>query len=271
MSNHRLSRNHLFIRLSPEAAAIILGGLKTIAAVLQSQTANWLLGHQPQARHEPPDVSNGIQRCVQQLIAVFSTLSSCRSGGRLRGATSFQLASCAFAVRFVSRRVRKGRQQAPVANFEIRCRRLLKRLEAARKRSKRAEIRQFGQQAYRQQTRHWKTFLRLIKKYLVERLTSRKPRSYADVWRRRNRIQLERFMQLTTEELGRRGEILPPETVLRKYVRLAVRYVRRGRTMFGVRTLLDNDGFAANHLADFVTIRWKKLTERKDRNNEFGT
>ena len=55
-----------------------------------------------------------------------------------------------------------------------------------------------------------------------------------------------------------RKKRIPTEAELRKMVRLAVRYIRRGRTGFVIRDLLNNRRFAAEHLANFVTARMEK-------------
>jgi hypothetical protein len=71
------------------------------------------------------------------------------------------------------------------------------------------------------------------------------------------RTWLVRVTKLTADELRIRGEPIPQEADLRKYMRLALRYVRRGRTMFGVRTLVENETLAVNHFADFIIVRLK--------------
>jgi hypothetical protein len=66
-------------------------------------------------------------------------------------------------------------------------------------------------------------------------------------------------------ELIDRREKVPPDAELRKLVRLALRYVRRGRRDFGVRQLQNDRVFASAHLANFVSLRMEKQSKLKDK------
>ena len=57
---------------------------------------------------------------------------------------------------------------------------------------------------------------------------------------------------------------IPPETELHRLIRLALAYIRRDRTDFGVRTLLEHPDFAAKFLAEFIIARQSRA-EKKER------
>lgn len=72
------------------------------------------------------------------------------------------------------------------------------------------------------------------------------------------RALIDQLVGWTRTELLDRQEPLPPESELRRLVRLFLRYVRRGRRGWSVRHLMDNHVFAASQIGTFVQIRVEK-------------
>ena len=247
------------IRLSQFHAEIIAGGLEWVAANYHI----WIdRRQQPFARLELRLTPNKFdpgkfsEDFMRNLLAVAGTIGRIRHvGGRVYDLSPFQIAGLILGVRVLVQRVHHGHRIAPVNNLFVRAKRLVRTIEKHRKRAKRALVRQIGIEVYRVQCREWKNFVRWLRLHFLDCQCLRRRRYHSGSYRRR---QVQILFDWTKAELIRRHHKLRSERELRKLVRLALRYVRRGRTGFGVRDLLKSELFAAEHLADFVTARLAK-------------
>jgi hypothetical protein len=69
---------------------------------------------------------------------------------------------------------------------------------------------------------------------------------------------VDQLVTWTREELRDSKAHIPDDRELRRLVRLQLRYIRRGRTGFNIRDLMNDKGFAAIRLAAFVSARTEK-------------
>jgi hypothetical protein len=83
---------------------------------------------------------------------------------------------------------------------------------------------------------------------------------------RRRRVIIDQLCTRAKAELIDRGNTVPADAELRQLVRLALRYVRRGRTKYGVRDLLKDEAFGASRMANFITVRLQKQKRAEQRN-----
>ena len=138
--------------------------------------------------------------------------------------------------------------------------RVLKRLEALRKRAKRVEVKQYGVDVFRQNTQNWKRFIVWLRVHIANCgcVMSRRPTPGG------NRAAIvTQLVDWTRQELQDRKAQLPDEPELRRLVRLALSYVRRGRKGYGVKHLLNDKVFASAQLATFVTMHMEKPLNRR--------
>jgi hypothetical protein len=254
------------IRLSPPDAAIIAVGLGWIAANHDLwKTKRQMPFARPELRWLPQTFDRGrySKELMQRLLDAMSSVLQIRgNGGRLYNLDPFQCAGLILAVRVIVQRVSHGHATSPASDLGRRAKRLIKRLEAYRKRTKRAFIHQRGAVAYQAKESEWQALVRWLRLYLLDCQC-----------KRRRRFRLTRHLRTTVQvlfewakaELIERREKVPPDAELRKLVRLALRYVRRGRRDFGVGQLLKDRVFASAHLANFVTLRMEKQSKLKDK------
>lgn len=204
-----------------------------------------------------PQLERGVfnQQLMDRIIALHAQVVTLKAGGRLRVSASFEFAACALSVRVALTSHKHGHININVANIDRSAKRLLRRLENARKRAKRAEMRRSGHDAYKHEARSWQEFARWLRVAFLDCRCKRKRR--LEPMRHRRAI-INLLIGWTRAELIDRQEPLPPEHELRRFVRLFVRYVRRGRRGWGVRHLMDNQVFAASQIATFIQIRIEK-------------
>lgn len=201
---------------------------------------------------------------MQMLLALADAVIKIRcSGGRLYDLDHFQLAAMIFAVRVAAQEVQHGHAQTAIGNFERRAQRLIARLEKYRKRGKRAFIRLQGGDRYQVEEQKWQRFVRWLRVHLLDCDCLRRRRRHVS---RRRKVIIDQLCTWAKAELVERGGVVPADRELRQLVRLALRYVRRGRTKYGVRDLLKNREFGAYRMANFITARVQKL-ERIERRN----
>lgn len=254
-------KSTLFLRASSRDRLLMLAGINPIVA-------NYRLGESGRrsanvarvwsSRFDPGEYS---QAMMDDLLTVRERLMNLKSYARLRFDTSFQIAGCAMAVRIATKNHRHGHPMPQIPKIGTAAKRLLNRLETLRKRAKRAELRQLGADVYRQKTEAWRRFIVWIRTHL----TDCKCIPRRKVTSGRSRLIVSTLVNWTRTELKNRRAQVPDEPELRKLVRLALRYVRRGRKGYGVRDLLDDKVFAASQLATFVTLRVEKASNRRQR------
>ena len=223
------------IRLSERDCRLILAGFNWIAANYQTAKSGHFttsLKKVWQARFDPGTFR---QEFMDSLLALRTNLSSLGAGGRLRANTSYEIAACSLAVRIAIKRHRHGHTLLDIPRIEAAAKRLLRRLEVVRKRAKRAEIGQAGPEEYKRQSQDWRAFVQWVRVHVP---------SCSCVWRRRpapafrRRGIVDTLVAWTREELKDRKAEIPDDKELRRLVKLPLRYVRRGRTSFGIPDLL---------------------------------
>jgi hypothetical protein len=201
---------------------------------------------------------------MQMLLALADGVIKIRSsGGRLYDMDPFQLAVLILGARVAAKRVQHGHVQTTIGNFAQRANRLTARLQKYRKRSKRAFIRLHGAEQYGSQEQRWLRFLRWLRVHFLDCECMRRRRRHIS---RRRRVIIDQLCTQAKAELIDRGDTVPADAELRQLVRLALRYVRRGRTKYGVRDLLKDKVFGASRMANFITARLqkRKRTEQRD-------
>ena len=201
---------------------------------------------------------------MRMLLALADTVGKISfGGGRLYDMDPFQLAAMILGVRVAAQRVQHGHVQTTIGNFDRRAKRLTGWLEKLRKRSKRAFIRLHGTEQYESQEQRWLRFLRWLRVHFLDCDCMRRRRRHVS---RRRRVIIDQLCTWAKAELIDRGDTVPADPELRQLVRLALRYVRRGRTKYGVRELLKDKVFGASRMANFITARLqkRKRTEQRD-------
>jgi len=253
-SQPKLPKANIVIRLSVRDRQLILAGLSWIdyklldsgIRAIRPLQLTWAGSFDPVAFNQ--ELADGMLVLHRRVLAL-------SPGGRLRVGSSFEMAACALAVRVQVKRQQRGRTVLLIPRVNEASKRLLRRLETARKRSKRADVRQLGLNSYQVKARDWQRFIRWIRVHIPD-CGSAKPRPLTR--RRYLRLIVDELASRARAELIDRKERLPSERELRRLIRLAIRYVRRGRTGYDIRHLMNDKVFASAHLASFVTIRMDK-------------
>jgi hypothetical protein len=171
-----------------------------------------------------------------------------------------EFAACALAVRVAVKRHRHGHQLLDIAGVDGASARLLRRLETARKCAKRAEIRQLGADGYQEAAHAWREFSTWMRVHFLDCTCKQKPRILPS---RHRKVLITRFTQLARAELIERKHHVPDERELRKLIRLCLRYVRRGRSRFSFKNLLNDKITAAAHFCNFVVLHGEKEEKKK--------
>lgn len=146
MHNSIPSSTHRF-RLSPRDSLLINIGFSWIAWNYQFWADNHVFINGRPDRRWLPHVDRGVfsRDLMDGIIALHTQIVSLKAGGRLRVSSSFDFAACALAVRVAITSHRHGHTNIKLASIDKLSKRLLRRLENARKRAKRAQIRRSGQ------------------------------------------------------------------------------------------------------------------------------
>jgi len=246
------------IRLSARDRYLILTGLSWIGA---NSRLNRTESQRPYIR---PDIlwTQGVDKGVydqvllDRVLALHATVVSLKAGGRLRVATSMEFSACALAVRVAVTRHRHGHQLLDIALIDGVSARLLRRLESARKRAKRAEVRRLGAGGYAEAAQAWRNFVTWLRIHLLDCRCKQKRRTPPVRYRR---VLVTQFTEWARAELIDRKHKVPAEHELRRLVRLCLRYVRRGRSRFSFWDLTHDKITASAHFANFVILHYEKL------------
>lgn len=162
------------------------------------------------------------------------------------------------SLRFISTNLSAGTVKRPE-----RVRRLLmKSLQRARKRLRRKIEAELGKSAYQAIMNRWRPFNAWLRHFPMMPHSRLPPDG--TILRFHKRI-LNAAVDVAKRALLARGIFFSNEAELRRLVRRAVAAVRRGRTDFGIRTLI-NSSAGATYLADFITVR--ALSAQKAENND---
>lgn len=133
------------------------------------------------------------------------------------------------------------------------------RLEAVRKRLKRALVGIEGSEHYRELAGQWQSHLRWLRVHFCHcRCSTRWPAGSGRYYRRQLAILIH---QARIGLSGQRTRV--PDQEVRRLVRLAVRSVRRDRTSFSFRDLIDDPELARSYLTNFVLSRFHRGRGRK--------
>jgi hypothetical protein len=209
-------------------------------------------------RLEPGKYDPGLysEELMQQMLTLAKSVGKIRSsGGRLYDLASFQIAALILGVRVAAQRIRHGHTETTIGDFDRRAKRLIARLEKYRKRAKRAYIRQHGADNYRAQEQGWQRFVRWLRVHFLDCPCQRRRRTRGPRFRR---AVINQLADWGKAELIDRHDTVPPDRELRKFVRLALRYVRRGRTGYSIRDLIKDQVFGGSRIANFITLRLEK-------------
>ncbi len=250
------------IRLSALDRELIFAGLSWIVANHELYRTKGQVPNGRPERRWKKNFNLGIydQRLADRVLALYTKISSLTSGGRLRASTSSDFSACALAVRVAVTRHHHGHRLLGIADIETSSARLFRRIETVRKRAKRAEIRQLGEDGYREAARAWREFSTWLRVHLLDCQCKRKRRTPPHRYRR---VLVHQFAQLAWNELTDRRHNIPDDRELRRLVCLSLRYVRRGRSCFTVRDLLTDQITAASYFANFVILYAEKAERRK--------
>lgn len=115
------------------------------------------------------------------------------------------------------------------SNISRTLRALHKKLETCRRRGRRATERLLGLERYRTVWNQWRGFCRRLRNDPFRNILG-----FTDPVRRHRRRMIANCIKDATCGLLAAGRDVPPETQLRKLVRLGLRYVRLGRTRMGI-------------------------------------
>jgi hypothetical protein len=254
----RRTLKNIEINLSRFDQEFISIGLTSIVCAYQSWCTfrSW-----PHCRPDSswmPVAARGVydQPMMDSLLALRRRLQPMKPRRRLRFHGSFELAACLLAVRVALRLYRHGHIKPVIAQYATAAARLSRRLENARRRLKRSELKRLGQNDYQDVASRWRNFVTCLRVHFLDCRCTQKRRPIRAPYRRQI---IDRFVQWAREELIDRGEPVLPEPELRREVRLAVSYVRRGRRRYTLGDMLHDRVFASARLANFITIRKEKL------------
>lgn len=240
------------LRLSNAQVQMILPGL---TLVIDSHTLWQRFGqlgdHDPELHWPRPGYDGGQYDDQAQSFLVSAHNALLRlgpRGGRLR-LDHFQLAAFSFGARVTAMRLRHGHLPAWHRDWRKATARLIRRLEILQKRARRTCLSGCGQQQYHAVHGRWLRHLRWLRAHVL----------YCGCGRTRCPGMRHYYQRIVARCADRaragiiiRGYIPPDDRRLRRLVRRALAAIRRGRTEFGVRTLVQNPSFAEDHLAAFV-------------------
>jgi hypothetical protein len=162
-----------------------------------------------------------------------------------------QLSACILAVRIgkdydrvrLKRKISIERQQG--------MRRVISSLERELKRARRAYAAEMGEDMYKHMRTVWLQQLRWIRMNLVYF----RPIRVKTQRRKVARMIIDYGYERARAGLFARDLVPPEERDLRRLVRLAVRYIRRGRIRLFIQNLMTNPTFAAEFFANFIEER----------------
>jgi hypothetical protein len=242
------------LRLSASEAGIVRNGLRYIASNYHVLTAGYSPSgyvpwyHQPQP-FDPGEFNRSLMTGIVHLHAILNGLFE--TGGRVR-LDAFTAAAAILAVRVALRKIPPAGVQGVSNDAKKYAKQLLSKLEKYRKRAKRAFIARSGCPAYAEAATRWKRFLRWVRVTLLG--TGRWPKCAHR--RRVFQLMLKEWMEIARSGLQSYGRPVPPNPELKRLIRLALAYCRRGRTGFRPQDILRNHDLGESYLADFIRDRY---------------
>jgi hypothetical protein len=188
---------------------------------------------------------------MEMIIDLWTRMKTAKSR-RIRLHLNFlQLSACILAVRIgkdydrvrLKRKISIERQQG--------MRRVISSLERELKRARRAYAAEMGEDMYKHMRTVWLQQLRWIRMNLVYF----RPIRVKTQRRKVARMIIDYGYERARAGLFARDLVPPEERDLRRLVRLAVRYIRRGRIRLFIQNLMTNPTFAAEFFANFIEER----------------
>ena len=207
----------------------------------------------PLATIPRPGLSPGVFKAefMQLIIDLWMQLKPSKSK-RMRLRLNFlQLSACILAVR-IGKDYERLRLKRKISVEDKRAaRRVIASLERELKRARQAYAADMGEDAYKQMRAAWLEHLRWIRMHLVyfRRLRVRTQQ------RRVHKMIIDYGHERARAGLFARDLQPPDDRDLRRLVRLALRYIRRGRIRLFMQNLMSNPTFAAEFFANFVEDR----------------
>ena len=249
------------IRLSPKDVSAIVTGLNWLFSRHQLWIQHKSLPNADPTRRVTSNYDTGVfhQEFMDQLLSLRGRLLSLERGGRLHFKDPFEAAQCALASR-IAGWLNRHRHLSAWFSPKTRVPTALKpRLEAVRKRLQRALVGIVGTERYRELSGQWHSHLRWLRVHFCRcRCSIRRPAGSGRYYRRQLAILIDQARVGLSEQRTR-----VPDQEVRRLVRLALRSVRRGRTSFSFRDLIDDPELARSYLADFVLSRFHSGRGRK--------
>jgi hypothetical protein len=252
-----LVRTAVPVRLTPRAQDLIWRGINRIALayITYKDSGSSIYCYpfrvHPLAIHFGPGEDPGtLDNAKMQMILELWTKLQKRRKKRARLTLGIvELSACILSVRvgrdferIVLRKkytVKENRIAAAVINS----------LERELKRARRAFAAEAGESAYKALRVRWFANLRWIRMHLAYF----RPTRVRTQPRQLQKMVVDEACELARAGLAQRN--LEPPQDLRRLVRLALRYIRRGRILVNIRNFLRNPPFAEWFLADFIEER----------------
>ena len=252
------------IRLSAVDCRIIASGIDWLDANYRTWSTKGRMPYaHPELRWLPKSFDRGRYNAefMEQVLAAGKAVNHIYDhGGRLYDFTMFQVAALILALRIVTQNVRHEHFKSLVKDLPRRSKRLIKKLEKHRKRAKRACIVAVGAEQCRARQTEWQAFVRWLRIHFCQcacLVRHKQPRIA------RLRKQVTTFVEWARAELLDRRDPVPPESELRRMVRQAMRYVRRGRKGYTIRHLENDKVHASAYFCNYVTLTLEKQQRKK--------
>jgi hypothetical protein len=254
------------VRFNPRQRRMIVNGLhQMVVAYLTFKDTGSAYGFPfrvvhpmalPRQPWEGPGTFNG--EFMQMILELWSQLKgACHK--RTRAKLHFiQLSACILGLRIQMDFERVMVRKKHSIDDKRATRRVIRALERQLKRARRSYAAEAGEAEYQQMRTRWFSHLRWVRMNLVH---FRRFRPKTQI-RRVHKMIVDHCCDLVSRTLRIRD--LEPPADVRKLVRLALRYVRRGRYEFTERYLMSSPGFAAEFLIDFIEERRELVPVKKD-------
>ena len=192
------------------------------------------------------------EQIMKAIYRLWGSLRACRGKPLQTSLEYIDVCACALAVRTAVRQLRHGHVAAWASGIDSSAKRLLRRLEAMRKRLKRTITKTNGHTSFRELAYGWRQFLRWARLNLLTcPCLIRRPNPF---YRSRQRL-IDSMVHVATGELQRLKRTVPPPRILRKLVRDALKNVRQLRTPWTTPLLRNNPSIAAWWFAEYVIQR----------------
>jgi len=167
-----------------------------------------------------------------------------------------EIACCLFGVRTAGMLLRHGHLQAWRPGLPLAIRRLVRKLEIRRKRAKRAYIEVYSPQAFAEESRRWRRFVRWVRFHLLYCPCGRTLASGSRRHRRGIRELLIRdWIELIRTDFPDSGLVASGESVLRDLILRAFRSAARVRRRIGYPTIVRNPDFVRQRVYQFIARR----------------